>query len=190
MRTFTILLVLIFIYFPFSASESIVLNDKHGDVFNSYLYQGLNQYKHILSYRESSNNPKAIGRNYYKGLYSIGKSTAKDIGVCYDSLFIPSYSDESLVKLMRYNDRLLKSCRYIDKKGNTRITLDYYLYVNKTIKGIKVTKAGLLAGCHLKGHIWVKIWLKSNGEIDAKDANGVKVSSYIKMMENVELIKF
>jgi hypothetical protein len=139
------------------------------------LYAGLNEYKRILSSKESGDNHLAVGRKYYRGLYQIGRSTSKQVNVPYDSLFKPRWSDTALVRLMRVNWSYLKG---------------YENYIGKTVRGVKVTKAGLLSGSHLRGHIYVKIWLKTNGEIDGTDANGVPVSRYIKMMENVNLNKY
>lgn len=169
---FTFILSLIM---PLKAYNGTLHPPKDYDSLNDYLYKGLNEYKTILAQMESNHDDNAIGLNYYKGKYQIGKQAAKDINVPYDSLFIPYWSDTAVVRLMRVNWNYLEG---------------YQKRVGSTIKGVKVTQAGLLAGCHLKGHIWVKMWLKSNGEIDGQDANGVPVSFYIRMMENVNLIKY
>lgn len=52
-------------------------------------------------------------------------------------------------------------------------------YMDKTIKGIKITPSGLIAGAHLMGASNVLLFLKSNGTIDQKDNNKTPVSKYI-----------
>jgi len=62
------------------------------------------------------------------------------------------------------------------------LLLNYYIatYNGKTIIGIKITAAGILAGAHLGGHSSVKKFLKSNGKINKKDANGTTIGMYLK----------
>lgn len=164
-------ILILFLLLPLITKEGGV----RYDVFYNFNTIGLNQFKSILAFKESSNNPLAVGRNHYRGLYSFGISAAKDVNVSYDSLFIPKWSDTALVRYMRLNWKYLKG---------------YHHYEGRTINNIKVTKAGMLAGAHLKGHIWVKKWLKSNGRINGKDLNGTSVKDYVKLMENVELINY
>lgn len=163
-------LIIVFLLLPFITKEGGISRPW------SDPYKGFEDFKRIIALKESMNNPKAISPNkYYRGLYQFGKSACKDIKVSYDSLFSPKWSDTALVRYMKYNWKLLK---------------DYHRFIGDTISGIKVTKAGLLAAAHLKGHIWVKRWLKSNGKINGKDLNGVSIKDYVKLMENVELIKY
>lgn len=56
----------------------------------------------------------------------------------------------------------------------------YVEYIGLTIKGTVITKAGLLAGCHLGGIGSVGKYLTSFGVIDKKDVYGTKISDYIK----------
>jgi len=170
MKTLTIILLLL----PLTTRERD--SNRIQYEWNWYFYHGFWEFKSILAQKESFNNPNITSKNgYYRGLYQFGKSACKDIKVDYDSLFIPRCSDTALVRYMKYNYVLLK---------------DYQKYIGDTISGVNITMAGLLAAAHLKGHIWVKRWIKSNGEINSKDLNGTSVRDYMKLMENVELIKY
>lgn len=62
---------------------------------------------------------------------------------------------------------------------------NYVAYEGKYIKGVKITKSGLMAACHLAGPTHVKAFLL--GKYDFKDANGTRVSSYIKMFNGYEI---
>lgn len=179
MRT---ILIAILLLLPLITKEGGSNSD---GVFNDYLYSGFNQFKSIMSFRESSNNPKSEARKYYRGLYHIGKSAAKDIKVPFDSLFIPKWSDTALIRYMKYNWKLLSDCQH---------------YVGDTITGIVITKAGMLAGAHLKGHVYVRSFLRSGGRItltnrrgkklNGKDLNGVSVREYMILMQDVIIIKY
>jgi hypothetical protein len=52
-------------------------------------------------------------------------------------------------------------------------------YEGKYINDILITKAGILAGCHLGGPRSVKLFLASNGRRDKKDVLGTSVGKYI-----------
>lgn len=160
---------------PLKAYNGTLHPPKDYDPLNDYLYKGLNEYRTILYFKESGNNPLAFGLFYYKGKGQIGRQAALDVNVHYDSLHIESWNDTATVRLMRKNWEYLK---------------DYHNCVGCTLRGIKITKAGMLAGAHLRGHAAVAKWIRSDGDSVLVDGNGVKVTEYIRMMENVNLIKY
>ena len=57
---------------------------------------------------------------------------------------------------------------------------NYESYIGRTINGILITKAGLLAGMHLGGSGGVQIFLMTEGRVDKDDAYGTRISDYIK----------
>ncbi len=52
-------------------------------------------------------------------------------------------------------------------------------YAGKTIDGIYLTEAGLLAGAHLVGHVKLTQFLTSNGAVIPTDTNGTKITQYL-----------
>jgi hypothetical protein len=60
-------------------------------------------------------------------------------------------------------------------------------YSGKIINGYKITDSGLLAGAHLKGAGVVIEYLKSGGQIIAKDGFGTSVESYIKKFSGYDV---
>ena len=74
--------------------------------------------------------------------------------------------------------------------NNWYLLRDYHHYQGKIINGIKITKAGMLAGAHLKGWSFVRLFLISNGLIDGRDSNGVPVSSYIRKFQDINLTTY
>lgn len=164
MRTF-ILTLLILILINYNTNYSAEYHPPHFEPYN-----GLKIWKERIFLLESNNNHLAVGLNHYRGLAQIGRQAAMDANVHYDSLFIPRWNDTATVRLARNNWRYLSDC---------------IGYINDTINGIKITKAGILAAAHLKGHSYVRAYLKTKGRINGKDANGVSVEDRLRVMQDI-----
>jgi len=135
---------------------------------------GLETFRKLLAQAESGCNPDEISASeYYRGLYQIGRAAAQDAGVCYDSLLDSSYSEMALLKVMQRNKELIG---------------DYSHYLGKVIDSVRVTEAGILAAAHLRGHVYARMWLETNGRINGKDANGTSVRDYMELMQEIETI--
>jgi hypothetical protein len=65
-------------------------------------------------------------------------------------------------------------------KVNEALLKDYESYIGDTIRGVIVTKSGLLAAAHLGGARSVKLFLSSGGRMDKEDSLGTSVSNYMK----------
>ena len=144
------------------------------NLINKSSNNGLERFRKLLAQAESGYKPDEISTSgYYRGLYQIGKAAAQDAGVCYDSLLDSCYSEMALLKVMQRNKELLG---------------DYSHYLGKEIDSIKVTEAGILAAAHLRGHVYARKWLETNGRINGKDANGTSVRDYMELMQEIETI--
>lgn len=140
------------------------------------------EFLQILSQRESGGDWKIVGgyNDAYIGLYQFGNSALRDI----DSnvrvkafkknrdVFPPLEQHKACIALMRNNKRYLKN---------------HYKYIGKTINGVKINEAGLLASAHLVGHGAVKKWLESNGKNEGKDGFGTSLVEYMKLMKGVHI---
>lgn len=127
-------------------------------------------YVDAIGWRESGNKKyKAYNKYGYNGKYQFGKAALKDIGI--KVKWKEFRNDTTLQEYAMYEYLLLnrdRLSRYIDK------------YEGKFIRGIRITECGILAGAHLSGAGGVKIFLYSNGRRDRKDANGTKISDYVR----------
>jgi hypothetical protein len=142
----------------------------------------LEKFMKIMAQRESSNNPLAINDDGYIGLYQFGVPALKDVDLYPKvnkdrfkkdpSCFPEPLQHKAMKKLISKNKNYLRG---------------YYKYVGRSISGVKITEAGLLAGAHLVGHGGVKKFLKSNGRIVPRDGNNVPVTEYMKMFQNMNL---
>ena len=121
-----------------------------------------------LGFRESSGNYKAVNQFGYLGKYQFGRKTLNAINMKHISnrqfLSSPELQEEAMQRLMLANYKTLK--RYIKKYNGT------------IVHGILITKSGVLAAAHLGGAGNVRKWFRRG--VVFKDANGTKITSYMK----------
>lgn len=128
-----------------------------------------------LGFRESSGNYKIVNQYGYLGKYQFGRKTLNSIGMKNVSnrefLSSPELQEEAMQRLMLSNYKSLK--RYITK------------YEGTIVHGVLITKSGVLAAAHLGGAGNVRKWFRRG--IVFKDANGTKITSYMKQFGGYNL---
>jgi hypothetical protein len=150
-----------------------------------------------LFQREAGKNTKVINYAGYIGKYQFGESALIDLGyyqadgtskndwsgswsgkhgIASRSAFLDSEAAQD-VAAREWVDLLCKRMK--------KMKLD--AFIGKTIKGIKITESGIIAGAHLKGfgsekHPGVAQFLRTNGDTDAGDGLGTKVSHYVGLL--------
>ncbi len=135
-----------------------------------------------LGAKESSNNWKTYNQYGYIGEWQLGKAALKDIG--YNHITFQAFKNNPYI--FPRAEQLIAVTKLIDL--NTKKLEPYIIkYVGDTIKGIKITKSGILAGAHLGGPGGVIKFLDSNGSIDRKDALGTPLSHYFNTFNNYNL---
>jgi hypothetical protein len=72
-------------------------------------------------------------------------------------------------------------------KVNLLILADYEHYIGDTIKGIAITKSGMIAASHLGGAKSLEKYLDSNGRINKKDIFGTSIYDYLKKFNTYDL---
>lgn len=127
-----------------------------------------------LGRRESGNNWLCINCIGCFGEWQFAESTIHYLGYKHVTLkefktnpdiFPPELQRKVLESLIKVNLFLMK---------------DYERYIGETIKGVIVTKSGMIAAAHLGGARSVRLFLTSDGILDKADALGTKVSNYMK----------
>ena len=126
-----------------------------------------------LSLKESSHNWKVINQFGYMGKYQFGNAALSFVGLGHITTskfrnnpnIFPIYLQDIAVK------RLLIA--------NTQLLKHYIQYIGCTIKGIYISKSGLLAAAHLGGAGNVILFLESEGENEFKDGNQTPISEYL-----------
>jgi len=134
----------------------------------------LNRFIIDLGRRESGNNWMSINLIGCFGEWQFKESTIHYLGYKHVTLkkfikdpevFPPELQRKVLESLIKVNMVLLK---------------DYNHYIGQTIRGVTVTKSGLIAAAHLGGARSVRLFLTSGGKLDKEDTLGTAVSNYMK----------
>lgn len=128
----------------------------------------LELYMRDIGYRESGGNHTVTNRFGMLGLYQFSMPTLKSLGYSRSAAeFLQNkhLQDTMMVKYLSSNYKTLKP--YIKR------------YNNKTIKGVRVTTAGVLAAAHLGGPGSVINWFTSDDYEGRTDANGTSVRQYM-----------
>lgn len=127
-------------------------------------------YVDAIGWRESGRRKyRAYNKYGYRGKYQFGRAALKDVGIKVkwrEFRNDPALQEYAMCKYLLLNRKRLSG--YIDK------------YEGKSIKGIRISECGILAGAHFGGALGVKRFLYSNGRRDRKDANGTKISDYVR----------
>lgn len=120
-------------------------------------YQTVNRYGMMGRYQFSPSTVKVLG-------YSISKS---------EFLRNKEIQDSVMVTYMRENEKTLQ--QLINR------------YNGRTVKGIKITRASILAGAHFAGSNGVVQFLTNNSNTGTIDANGTTLRKYMSYFSNFHL---
>lgn len=164
----------IILMIPVSISKGSILPIKIKNIHTVVEYKTPNNihisdtqiFLYKIGIRESNNNYSAVNSYGYLGKYQFGMGTLESIGVevtKQEFLNSPKLQEEAMVKLMKYNQKLLKG--YINKYDNT--------YHN----GIFITESGILSAAHLGGYRNVKRYFDIGYVF--KDGYGTSIESYL-----------
>ncbi|HEX5311229.1 hypothetical protein [Aquabacterium sp.] len=171
---------------------------------------GLSEFLDALFESEGGGNAHIVNQYGYLGKYQFGEDALVDLGyykadgsknVGANGKFKYDWagawtgkhgatSKEVFLSSPEIQDHAARDWVALLCKRMHRYKLDGY--IGKTVGGVEVTESGLIAAAHLKGfgnakHPGVIAFLKSGGTINAADANGTKVSSYMKRFAGYNL---
>lgn len=144
--------------------------------------EAFSQFLTDLGANESSNNWKIYNKYGYIGEWQLGKAALKDVG--YKHILFNDFKKNPYI-FPRYHQVI--AVKRLINLNQKRLEPYFEKYIGDTIKGVEITKSGLLAGAHLGGSGGVKRFLDSNGRIDRKDALGTTISRYIEEFKNYNL---
>lgn len=125
---------------------------------------------------ESGGNHKVVNRYGMMGKYQFSPTTVRALGFRMTStqfLQNEDIQDTVMLAYMKANYRELK--HLIDR------------YDGKTKHGIKITRAGILAGAHFAGSGGVTTYLTSGDEHGIIDGNGTSIRKYMSSFSNFKL---
>jgi hypothetical protein len=140
------------------------------DFYEDFVYR--------LGFMESTNRYNAISNTgTFLGRYQFSLTTLQDIGIDVDPhvyLNSPKLQEYSLYKYLKQNIVYLGE--------------HYHQYQGEIINDIVITNAGLLASSHLVGHVHVKRFLDSDGELIFHDGNGVPLTKYLQEFSDIDYL--
>jgi hypothetical protein len=119
---------------------------------------------------------QTVNRFGMMGRYQFSPQTVRVLGFQVSkSEFLRSreIQDSVMVAYMRENEKLLKSL--------------IYRYDGKVVKGVKITRASILAGAHFAGSNGVITFLTNNSSTGTVDANGTTLRKYMSYFSNFHL---
>ena len=134
-----------------------------------------------LGYRESANNWKSINFIGCFGEWQFAESTIHYLG--FKQVTLKKFRKDPNVFPRDLQVKALESLI----KVNLFLLRDYEHYIGDTIKGVIVTKSGLIAASHLGGARSVKLFLASDGRLNKQDALGTSVGNYMKKFSFYDL---
>jgi len=145
--------------------------------------QELEFYRFIndLGYSESRNNWLCINQIGCFGEWQFAESTLKYLG--FRKITLRKFKADPSIFPRELQIAALKALIRI----NLLYLRDYEHYIGHSIKGIEITKSGMIAASHLGGAGSLMKFLDTKGRINAKDLFGTSVSDYLKNFASYDL---
>ncbi len=134
-----------------------------------------------LGHRESGNNWLSVNCIGCFGEWQFAESTVHFLG--YKNITLRKFQANPYIFPRELQRKVLKSLI----KVNLSLLKDYEHFIGDTIKGVVITKSGLIAASHLGGAQSVRLFLASNGRIDKEDVLGTSVFDYMKRFSFYDL---
>ena len=134
-----------------------------------------------LGHNESLNNWRCINCIGCFGEWQFAESTLHTLG--YKSITLKKFRKEPEIFPREMQRHVLESLI----KVNLALLKDYDHFIGDTIKGVIVTKSGLIAAAHLGGAGTTRRFLKTHGVVNRKDALGTSIHDYLRKFGNYDL---
>jgi hypothetical protein len=127
-----------------------------------------------LGYRESGNNWLSINRIGCFGEWQFGESTLQYLG--YKKITLKKFKANPDIFPRELQLKALKTLIRV----NLILLMDYEYFIGDSIKGVEITKSGMIAASHLGGAGSLMKFLNSNGKVNKKDVLGTSIYDYLK----------
>jgi hypothetical protein len=151
------------------------------DVKKKYHESEFTRFINDLGHRESGNNWLSVNRIGCFGEWQFAESTLRYLG----------YRKITLKKFKTNPDIFPREVQLEALKTLIMVNLSYLTYyehfLGDTIKGVVISKSGMIAASHLGGAGSLKKFLNSNGRINKKDIFGTSIYDYLKKFGDYDL---
>jgi hypothetical protein len=134
-----------------------------------------------LGYRESGNNWLSVNRIGCFGEWQFAESTLHYLG--YRTITLKKFKANPKTFPRELQIKALRNLI----KVNLAYLVDYESFIGESVKGISISKSGMIAASHLGGAGSLKKFLNSKGVQNNKDVLGTSISDYLKKFSNYDL---
>lgn len=134
-----------------------------------------------LGRRESGNNWMSVNCIGCFGEWQFAESTVQYLG--YKHVTLRKFKKDPDIFPREMQRSVLESLI----KVNLALLRKYECYIGDTIRGVVVTKSGMIAASHLGGARSLKLFLSSEGRINKTDVLGTSVCDYLKKFRYYDL---
>ena len=134
-----------------------------------------------LGNKESGNNWLSVNRIGCFGEWQFDESTLKYLG--YKKITLKKFKANPEIFPRELQLKALKNLIRV----NLIILLDYEHFIGDSIRGVVITKSGIIAASHLGGAGSLQKFLDSNGKINKKDVLGTSIYDYLKKFRYYDL---
>jgi hypothetical protein len=144
------------------------------EIERRYLEAEFSRFINDLGWRESGNNWLCINRIGCFGEFQFAESTLRYLG--FRKITLKKFKADPYIFPREMQAEALKALI----KVNLVYLKDYEHFKGDSMKGILITKSGMIAASHLGGAGSLKKFLNSGGRINKKDVFGTSVLDYLK----------
>ena len=134
-----------------------------------------------LGKRESGNNWLSVNCIGCFGEWQFAESTIHFLG--YKKITLRKFKADPGIFPKELQRKVLESLI----KVNLCLLRDYEHFIGDTIRGVVITKSGIIAASHLGGARSVELYLASNGRINKKDVLKTSVFDYLRRFRYYDL---
>ena len=137
-----------------------------------------------LGFSESGNNWQSVNRIGCFGEWQFSEKTLQHLG--HKNITVRKFKSDPKVFPPDLQLKVLKSLI----KMNMVYLRNYDHFVGDTIRGVIITRSGMIAACHLGGPTSLKLFLNSKGRINRQDAFGTSMADYLRKFSYYDLDSF
>jgi hypothetical protein len=134
-----------------------------------------------LGRRESGNNWLSVNRIGCFGEWQFAESTLRYLG--YRKLSLRKFRKNPFIFP---RDMQLKALKTLIRVNQVLLT-DYEHFIGDSIRGVRITRSGMIAASHLGGAGSLKKFLDSKGKINRNDILGTSIYDYLKIFRDYDL---
>ena len=134
-----------------------------------------------LGYKESKNNWLSVNRIGCFGEWQFAESTLRYLG--FRKITLRKFRVNPYIFPRELQIGALEALIRV----NLYYLADYEHYIGYSIKGIVISKSGMVAASHLGGAGSLKKFLNSKGRINKKDIFGTSVSDYLRKFTGYDI---